>query len=44
MKTRPGWRRLGVIIVALAALAAVFWLYGRPDMAFDLAARIWSCI
>lgn len=44
MKSRSRWQQLGWIALALAALATVFYLYGQPDMAFDLATRIWSCI
>ncbi|WP_290672277.1 hypothetical protein [Aquabacterium sp.] len=44
MKTRDRWRQIGLITLALAALVAVFCLYGQADMAFDLATRIWSCI
>lgn len=44
MKTRARWRRIGLTVLALTTLAAVFCLYWQPDMAFDLATRIWSCI
>ncbi|WP_290639532.1 hypothetical protein [Aquabacterium sp.] len=44
MKGRSRWQQLGLIALAVAALATVFCLYGQPDLAFDLAARIWSCI
>jgi len=43
----PGYslyRRIGLGIACLTILGAVFCLYWRPDMAFDLATRIWSCI
>ncbi len=43
MKNSPRWRQVVLIIVALSALLAVFCLYGHPDLAFDLATRIWSC-
>lgn len=45
MKKLPArWQRIGLGIAALLVLAAVFCLYWRPDMAFDLATRLWSCI
>jgi len=40
-------RRLRKLLAALAVaavLAAVFWLYSRPEMAFDLATKLWSCL
>jgi hypothetical protein len=36
--------RAGLWLAATGVLAATFCLYWRPDMAFDLATRIWSCI
>ena len=36
--------RIGTWLAVAAALAATFCLYWRPDVAFDLATRIWSCI
>lgn len=44
MKNRTRWRQIGLIILALSTLAAVFGLYWHPNVAFDLATRIWSCI
>ncbi len=37
-------RKLGAAVVVAAVLAAVFWLYSRPEMAFDLATKLWSCL
>lgn len=41
---RPLWQRTALVAAAVAALALVFYLYWRPEMAFDLATRLWSCI
>lgn len=30
-------------VVALATLAAVFMAYQNPDLAVDLANRVWAC-
>lgn len=37
------WIRLGLWTLALAALAAVFLSYLQPDLAVDLANRVWAC-
>lgn len=39
----PTWRRLGLWALLLAVLAAVFLAYLQPDLAVDLAGRIWAC-
>ena len=36
------WRWLGRLLAA-AVLAAVFLAYLRPELALDLAGRLWSC-
>jgi hypothetical protein len=36
--------RIGTWLAVAAVLSATFCLYWRPDVAFDLATRIWSCI
>lgn len=38
------WQRWLATVTILAVLGAVFCLYWRPDMAFDMASRLWSCI
>jgi hypothetical protein len=43
-RPRPHLRRFTMWMLAAAALAATFYLYGRPGVVFDLATRIWSCI
>jgi len=35
--------RAAKIVVVMTVLAGVFLLYWRPDMAFDVATRLWSC-
>jgi len=35
--------RLGLVLLATAALAAVFLSYLDPHLAVDLANRVWSC-
>jgi hypothetical protein len=35
--------RLGLALLATAALAAVFMSYLDPHLAVDLANRVWSC-
>jgi hypothetical protein len=41
---RRWWRsRATAWVAALAALLLVFAAYLQPDMAFELAARVWSC-
>lgn len=40
-RTRP-WRWLGWLGV-MAVLATVFVAYLRPELALDLAGRLWSC-
>lgn len=42
MPERP--RRLLAWLLAALALALVFSLYTGPDMAVDLATRLWSCL
>ena len=37
------WRRTLAWTVAAAALACVFAAYRRPELAVDLASRLWSC-
>ena len=45
MKTRMAlWRKMALSVVLLTILGLVFCLYWRPDMAFDMASRLWSCI
>jgi hypothetical protein len=45
MKTRAAlWRKLAWSVALLTLLGLVFCLYWRPDMAFDVATRLWSCI
>lgn len=39
---RLPWRWLGRLVV-LAVLAGVFLAYLRPELALDLAGRLWSC-
>lgn len=36
-------RRFTLFAAAAAALAAVFVAYLNPDLAFDLANRVWAC-
>lgn len=36
-------RRLAFATTAVAALAAVFLAYLQPDLAVDLANRVWAC-
>ncbi|WP_255352706.1 hypothetical protein [Aquabacterium sp. NJ1] len=43
MTVRTRWRQIALIVAILSALGAVFCLYWRPELAFDLATRIWSC-
>lgn len=43
MRTDLRWRRALAWATALAALAAVFVAYLQPDLAVDLANRVWSC-
>jgi uncharacterized membrane protein YdfJ with MMPL/SSD domain len=44
---RRGWARTvaryGWIVVLTTVLAGVFLLYWQPDMAFDVATKLWSC-
>jgi hypothetical protein len=40
---RPAARHLAAWAVVLAALAAVFTAYLNPQLAFDLATRVWAC-
>jgi hypothetical protein len=35
--------RLGVVLLAAVALAAVFLSYLNPHLAVDLANRVWAC-
>jgi len=44
MKPRGPWRQIALTVATLSVLGAVFCLYWRPEVAFDLATRIWSCI
>ena len=37
------WIRLGLWTLALSALAVVFLSYLQPDLAVDLANRVWAC-
>ena len=42
--TRRPWLRKTLICVGCATvLGTVFLLYWRPDMAFDVATKLWSC-
>lgn len=43
MPVRPALRKTVACVVCATVLGAVFLLYWRPDMAFDLATRLWSC-
>jgi hypothetical protein len=36
-------RRFGLWLLALLALAAVFFSYLDPHLAVDLANRVWAC-
>ena len=36
-------RRLALATMAIAALATVFLSYLQPDLAVDLANRVWAC-
>lgn len=38
-----GAKRLAFATMAVAALAAVFLSYLQPDLAVDLASRLWAC-
>ena len=38
------WRRVILRAAIAVGLASTFYLYLRPDMVIDLAARVWSCI
>ena len=38
-----GPQRIALYAAAAAALAAVFVAYLNPNLAFDLANRIWAC-
>ncbi|HOM14423.1 MAG TPA: hypothetical protein PLB41_14010 [Rubrivivax sp.] len=40
---KPRLLRLGVALLAAAALAAVFVSYLNPHLAVDLANRVWAC-
>ena len=40
---KPVMRQATAWAVALAALAAVFTAYLDPQLAFDLATRVWAC-
>jgi hypothetical protein len=45
-QAQPGarrWRRTAVWSACSTVLAAVFWAYLQPDMAFALATRAWAC-
>jgi L-asparagine transporter-like permease len=35
--------RVAVIVVLTTVLAGVFLLYWQPEMAFDVATKLWSC-
>lgn len=37
-------RRLAFVTMAVAALAAVFLSYLQPELAVDLASRVWACV
>ena len=37
------WIRLVLWTLALSALAVVFLSYLQPDLAVDLANRVWAC-
>jgi hypothetical protein len=36
-------RRLGLYVLAVAAVAAVFALYTRPEFLVTLANQVWAC-
>lgn len=36
-------RRIAVWLVGALALGVVFAAYQRPDLAVDLASRLWAC-
>lgn len=40
---KPRAVRLGLALLAAAALAAVFLSYLNPHLAVDLANRVWAC-
>jgi hypothetical protein len=40
--TRAATRHVGIVVLA-TVLAGVFLLYWHPDLAFDLATKLWSC-
>jgi len=37
-------RRAVLLLLALSTLAAVFTAYLDPELALDLATRVWSCL
>jgi hypothetical protein len=37
-------RKTLVTVIGVTVLGGVFLLYSRPEMAFDAAAKLWSCL